>query len=395
MVAHMERRLKLLHLVWCLDAAGMENGVINICHRLPSSEFAPAICTLKAGGAAEQRLDPDRVELLHCRRLFGRDLSLPVRLALLLRRQRVDIVHTHNWVTLWPGLLAAKLAGVPLVVHGEHGKIWDRRRQVIAQRWLWRRTHQVLSVSAALADRMSEAVGFPRARIEVISNGVDTERFRPSGETKTASRQRLGLPAEGLLIGMVARLVPFKDHAGVLRAVAALQARQLDIHLALAGAGPLRDELDQLATELGIAPRVHFLGELPQVDPLLGALDVLVSNSSHNEGMSNAVLEAMACGVPIIATRVAASPELLDHGRAGILIEPRDAEGLAAALGELHASPALRARLGESGRQRIEEQYSLDAMVGAYRRLYLRLAGNSRAVPAPAQPRDLDAVVRP
>ena len=366
-----------MHALWCLDAAGMENGVINVCHRLPSEEFAPSICTFRAGGAAEERVDIGRVGLFNVKRHFGNDPSLPFRLAWLLRRRRIDVLHTHGWATLIEGLAAARLAGVRTVIHGEHGNIDDRPRQLFAQRWGWRKVDRVLSVSSALADRLASVVGFPRERIHVIPNGVDTDRFRPSDTSKSELRRQLGLPSGGLLIGMVARFVPFKDHAGVFGTLAKLREAQIEVHLALAGDGPLGDELKQLAGKLDIADRVHFLGELARVEPLLGALDVFVSNSSHNEGMSNAILEAMASGVPVVATRVAASPELLDEGKAGILIPPRDTEALAAALRQLVDRPGFQLSLSQVGRQRAVDCYSISSMVESYSRLYLQAAGLS------------------
>lgn len=377
----MSQRLNVMHLVYGLDAAGMENGVINICNLLPSDQFAPSICTLTPKGAAQNRVDKDRVEVNHVPRHCRNDPTFPIRLAWLMRRQRINILHTHNWATMIEGLVAARLAGVSMVVHGEHGKLQDFRRRIFTQRWGWRAVDQVLSVSGALADRMTHVVGFPRYRIQVIPNGVDTERFRPLDSTKSELRRQLGLPPSGLLIGMVARFVRFKDHAGVIRAVAMLRGRGTQTHLAFAGSGPLRGELEQLASALGVSDCVHFLGEMPRVERLLHALDVFVSNSSHNEGMSNAILEALACAIPVVATRVAASPELLDEGSAGLLISPRDPDALATALRQLVDKPELRKLLSQAGRQRIEDRYGIGSMVESYGRLYLRLAGGRKMDP--------------
>ena len=237
---------------------------------------------------------------------------------------------------------------------------------------------QVVAVSNALADRASRIVGFPRDLIHVIPNSVDTDAFQPSEVPKWELRQRLDLPSGGVLVGMVARFVPFKDHAGAIRAVAELRTTGVEAHLAFAGSGQLRDELGQLAHELGVTDRVHFLGELAQVERLLHALDVFVSNSSHNEGMSLSVLEAMACGIPVVSTRVAAAPEVLDEGNAGILIPPRDAKALADAIRTLAEEPDTSTLLGRMGRKRAKDHYSVTVMVKAYQRLYERLAGFSK-----------------
>jgi len=368
-----DRRLHLMHLVYNLGTGGMENTLIQVCNRLPTDEFRPTICVLEAGGGMEGRVDTERVELIHVPRRFGNDPTVPFRVARQLRRRRIDILQTNQWATLIEGIVAAKIARVPILVHGEHGKIRGRRRQIVAQRWVWSRVNQVYAVSAALADRAARVVGFPRDRIGVINNSVDTEHFRPAVTPKGELRKRFGLPTSGLLVGMVARFVPFKDHAGVIKALARLRQADLDVRLAFVGNGPLRDELAQLAKDLRLADRVHFLGEMEQVRPLLQALDVFVSNSSHNEGLSLSVLEAMACGVAVVSTRVAASPEVLAGGVAGVLIPPRDTDALVNALRELTENPQRRISLALAGCKRAEEHYSVVTMVEGYRDMYARL----------------------
>jgi glycosyltransferase involved in cell wall biosynthesis len=224
---------------------------------------------------------------------------------------------------------------------------------------------------------MTRIIGFPRDYIQVIPNGVDTGRFRPLDTPNHESRRQFGLPPGGLVMGMVARFVPFKNHAGMFHALATMREAKIDVRLALAGDGPLCDKLKQLARQLGIATRVHFLGEVERVETLYRALDIVVSNSSHHEGMSNSVLEAMASGVPVLATRVAASAELLDEGNAGLLVPPRDTSALVAALRQLIDRPDLRRSLSRAGRQRVEQHYTLSSVVESYRRLYLELAGVS------------------
>lgn len=356
----------------------MENGVINICHGLPDG-LESSICALETGGEAESRVDTSRVGLFHVPRMFGNDPTLALRLARLFRRERIDILHTHNWVGLKDGLPAAKLAGVPLVVHGEHGRVRDRLRQKIAQRFGWKRVDRVLSVSAALADRMSESIGFPRDQVQVISNGVDTDRFSPRSGSVSEARTRFGLPVgeDVRVAGMVARLVDFKNHEGVLRAVSALRQSGHQVELVFAGSGPLEAELRHVASSVGIADSVHFLGELHDVRLLYHALDIVVSNSSHNEGMSNSILEAMASAVPVIATDVAASSELLDGGAAGLLVPPRDDEAVAEAIGQMITDAELRQQMGDAARARAESAYSLRGMVSAYAELYEEMATSS------------------
>jgi glycosyltransferase involved in cell wall biosynthesis len=217
---------------------------------------------------------------------------------------------------------------------------------------------------------MASIVSFPRDRIRVIPNGVDAERFMPQPDIRGDLRRQLGLPASGLLVGMVARLVPVKNHHGALEALAELvHARGTQISLALAGDGPLRGELQQAANQLRVGERVHFLGDISNIDQFLNSLDLFVLNS-HSEGMSNTVLEAMACGLPVIATAVGSNCDLVVHGQTGTVIPPDDPAALARAIAALAASDALRKSMGMMGRDRIEKVYGINKMVQAYSELY-------------------------
>ena len=375
----LRRPVRLMHLVGRLDHGGMEKGVVNICNHLPADQFCSAICTFEPGGNLNDQVNQDQVELMCVERRVARDMTMPWRLAKQMREWRVEVLHTHNWATLADGIVAAKLAKIPILVHGEHGRVWDRFHQKIVQRWGWHRVHQFLTVSAELADRISAEIGFPREKIKVISNGVECDTFRPANAPKHVNRQRIGLPMDGFIVGMSARFVPFKDHAGVLRAIGQLRNLGLDVHLALAGSGPLETNLRELARELQIEDHVHFVGMLRPVSPFLHSIDVLVSNSAYWEGMSNSILEAMSCAVPVIATRVAAGPELLDGGRTGILVPPRDSQRLADAIARLAGSQDLCRKLGDEGRQRVLSIYNLDTMIENYRQLYLKLTAKQQS----------------
>jgi sugar transferase (PEP-CTERM/EpsH1 system associated) len=332
----------------------------------------------QAGGSLEGRVPRERVELVEVRKRSGNDLTLPTRLARELRRRRIAVLHTHCWGTLLEGIAAAKLSGVRTIVHGEHGTIEQRPRNVFAQRWLWRMATQVTAVSDSLADRLAKVIGFPRARIHVIPNGVDTDHFRPAPEQRRDLRAAIGLSQEAFAVGIVARLVPVKNHAGLIRAVGQLRQSDVFVHLLIAGDGPLENELRQLAGELGVAEQVHFLGEVQDVRRVLNAMDVFVLNS-YSEGMSNTVLEAMSQGLPIVATRVGSTPQLIEDGISGLLVSPDDVEGLSRALLRLVQSSGLCQTLGPAARKRAEERFSIASMVDAYSELYLRLAaGQSR-----------------
>jgi glycosyltransferase involved in cell wall biosynthesis len=203
----------------------------------------------------------------------------------------------------------------------------------------------------------------------VIWNGIDTERFTPS--RRAAGRNALGLSSE-LLIGTAGRLVPVKDQAGFLRSLAHLRSQGANFTAVIAGDGPLRSELEALAGSLGLASQVRFLGERSDIDAVLAALDIFVL-SSVSEGMSNTILEAMSCGVPVVATHVGGADELVVEGLTGTLVPASNAEALGNALAELAMDPARGRRLGAAGRKRVERLFSQQTMLDAYRNLYARL----------------------
>lgn len=348
----------------------MELGVLKLVNGLRPDVVSSSICSTCPADEIKRLLRPD-VRLFELHRRAGNDPGLVWRLYRLFRRQRPDIVHTHSWGTLCEGLLAARLSGVPAVVHGEHGTLQTQAYQVRVQRWAWGRVGHLLSVSSRLADRMAETVGVPRRRVTVIRNGVDLLRF---GDTNVRdARLALGLPPQGLVLGTVGRLVEVKDHALLLDAVAVLVRNGVSCTVVIAGEGPLRSSLDARIRERGLADTVRLVGHRADIQNVFGALDLFVL-PSRSEGMSNTILEAMASGLPVVATNVGGADEMVVDGETGLLVPPQDAGAMAAALQTLAADPTKRAEMGRRARLRIEHEFSLERMIRQYSELYLQIA---------------------
>jgi glycosyltransferase involved in cell wall biosynthesis len=248
---------------------------------------------------------------------------------------------------------------------------------VIVQRWTWRRVDQVLSVSADLTSRMAAEMRFPVERIRTIRNGVDLSRF--AQRDRRGARELLQLPPDALVIGTVGRLVPVKNQALLLDAIARLHAEGIHVVGLLAGDGPLRQELTARADALGIAAFVRFLGERQDVERVFAAMDIFVL-PSVSEGMSNTIQEAMASGLPVIATRVGGAGELVADGKTGILVPSRDVEALSGAMARLASDAHLRQVLGEAGRHRARHEFGLARMVRDYEDLYYELAERRQAL---------------
>ena len=373
----MRPRPVVAHVVHSLATGGLENGVVNIVND-PASSFEHVVVCLAAGGALEARLRPGTA--VH--RIGKRDGQDPwgiLRLVLLLRSIRPAVVHSRNWAT-FDAILAARLAGVRAVVHGEHGRdINDpqgrNRRRNRLRRLAAPLVTRFVAVSEDLRRWLVQHVGLPARKVSTIHNGVDCERF--AGVNRAEAREVLGLPAEAPVVGTVSRLDPVKDHAGLLRAFTVTLAAHPKAILVVAGDGPCRGETEALVRELGLEARVRLLGERRDVPQVLAALD-LFTLPSIAEGMSNTVLEAMAVGLPVVATRVGGNPELVEDGVTGRLVPVSDREALAEALTGYLDDPHLRAVHGKAAGERALGYFGIGRMRRRYDELY-------RAVLPPAE----------
>jgi L-malate glycosyltransferase len=289
----------------------------------------------------------------------------------LLRAERPHVLHTHRWGTLFEGLVAARMAGVPFVVHGEHGTMETRPRNLRPQRWAWNRADAVLSVSSRLAERLSREVSFPPERIRTIRNGLDVGRFVAADAA--VGRSRLNIGPDDLVIGTVGRLVPVKAQHVLIDALAILREQGLAFKAVLVGGGPLRGELEAQGRARGLADCLHFTGTQPEVEHLVAAFDIFVLSSS-SEGLSNVIQEAMAARRPVVATAVGGSDELVCHDETGLLVPPGSPTELASAILRLAQSPELRDRMGRKGQERAREEFGIDRMIREYENVYVGLA---------------------
>jgi L-malate glycosyltransferase len=292
------------------------------------------------------------------------------------RRARIDLVHAHGALSPATIALGARLLGLPCLVTvlgtGQRG---DLAR--LARKPLGRTRARLLSRSAWFAALSAEAreellaCGVPAERILVLPNGVDLDVYRPADDPeRRVLRRALDLPSDRFLATFVGRLHPVKDVDTLLAATAGVP----ELELVIVGDGPERGRLEAKARRLGVAGRVTFRGATPRVVDVLRASDAFLL-SSHGEGMSNALLEAMACGLPCLASRsVGGAPELLSDGR-GLLLADGDAAAWSATLQRLVDDPALRTRLGSAAAGHVDAALSLDAAADRLARAYATIAG--------------------
>jgi glycosyltransferase involved in cell wall biosynthesis len=335
------------------------------------------VCTIDARGLLQESLAPlgVRGHALECgrRALYPRAVA---RLARLLRRERIDVVHTHLFDPSLVGLTAAVLARTPGRVMTRHhadlhfflGKPWH----VTLDRWCALTAHRVIAVSGQARQVLVEMEGVPAARVDVVIPGsFFTSGMRASAADVAAVRAELGLEGRTVL-GVVARLHPIKGHSDLFRALPALLRAHPSLSVLLVGEGWLQPVLEKLAKELGITDHVIFAGYRQDMYALYGAMDILV-HPSYEDSVATPVMEAMAMGVPVVCTPKGVALDLVRDGETGLLVPPGDPERLATALGRLLDDPALRATISAQGPAVVGDRFSFATQARGYERCYQRV----------------------
>ncbi|MDF1506342.1 glycosyltransferase, partial [Roseisolibacter sp. H3M3-2] len=360
--------LRIHMILPAMPAGGMEAVVLMLCERLRRLGHELEVTCTEYVGAFGEELAARGVPVTLVRLPARHHTWHPGPLAAHLRARRPDVVHSHSGVWL-RSARAAALAGLPPIVHTEHGILNgvlkpEPLRDRITKRLAARHTHRVVAVADALREHLVTITGIDARQVRLIPNGIDEEQFAPAPRD-AAVRASLGVPAHVPLLGTVARLAPEKNHLLLIDAFARLRGTHPDAHLVVVGDGPMRDALETRVAELGIADAVRLPGVRRDTAALYRELDAFVL-SSDSEGASISLLEAMATAVPCVATAVGGSPALLDHGACGHVVPPRDVDALALALGAALADRAAAADLGRRARARVAADFGAGAMVSAY-----------------------------
>jgi sugar transferase (PEP-CTERM/EpsH1 system associated) len=379
-MASPDSRPLVAHVVYRFDVGGLENGVVNLINRMPAERFRHAVIAMTEVSDFRQRVQRPDVQFHALHKPPGQGLRIAPAMVRLLRELRPAVVHTRNLGALEMALPAA-WAGVPVRVHGEHG--WDSNdpdglsRKCRFVRRLYRPfVHRYVALSRHLQRYLVDAVGVPANRVVQLYNGVDTQRFRPAPQRTPIEGSPFNDPALWL-VGTVGRLQAITDQVLLARAfVRALergapQARDR-LRLVIAGEGALRASVEQVLREAGVESLAWLAGARDDVPDVLRGLDAFVL-PSRAEGISNTILEAMATGLPIVATAVGGNVELLEHGVTGTLVPSGHVDAMATALLEDLAQPQLARQRGEAARSAVQRRFSLDSMVAAYGDLYERL----------------------
>lgn len=346
--------------------------VLSLVKGLDRERFRPVVCCLTEPGALAASVEALGVPLLALGKHPHFDLPVIPRLAAVLRKHDVRLLHSHVWpANVW-GRVVGRLTRRPHLVVTEHNvDLWKGRTHFAVDRFLARFTDRVLCVSRAVEEFYRDVVGIPAEKLLYLPNGIDPTPFA-GGPDGASTRRDLSLTEERPVVTVVARLLPQKDHRTLLSALRLLKDRGAAVSCLVVGDGALRQELEARARELSLDGGVKFLGERLDVAKLLLASDVFALSSIH-EGMPLAVLEAMAAAKPVVVTDVGGNGEIVRNGETGFVVPPRDPAALADALARLTSSPELAKRMGAAGRDRVNREFTLEAMVRRNEEVYEEL----------------------
>jgi glycosyltransferase involved in cell wall biosynthesis len=398
----------VVHVVYNLKIGGLERVVVNLIHGLLDSPYRCLVVCLEQEGELAAEIKSLGIPLFNMSKNPGWDWNCICQLAKLLRNQNVQIVHTHNMPSHFHGGIAALFAGVPVRIHTKHGRDYPEiKKRVLLNRSLSWFTDVIVPVSDNARDVALQIEKVNPKKVKRIWNGVDTQLYRPH-ETLDTSPWTLDFekspktmvygPKFPLVIGTVARLSPEKDQKTMLQAFKLILEQATYIRpqtlplppfstssapsvvkcsfplprLVIVGDGPCRSELEACARELDISGQVDFLGMRSDISTQLSTFD-LFTLSSTTEGISMTVLEAMACGLPIVATNVGGNREIIQPPQCGLVVPVANPRALADACLDLLRDPSRRETMGRAARARCVEHFSLRRMVEQYTALYEQL----------------------
>jgi L-malate glycosyltransferase len=376
-------------IVFLMDAyegpeAGTENQVMQLLHGLDRSRFEPELALFRSSPFAQVPGSfPCRVTVLDVGSLRGpRSWWQLLMFARRLREARVRVVHIffNDASLIAPPF--CRLAGARTIVSRRDMGFWYTPPILKCLQFSNSFVDEVVANSAAVQANVHGREGVPLPRITVLRNGHAPERFAEPPDRHV--RARLGIAADDPIVGMVANLRPIKRHEDLLAAFALVRAHHPRAHLLIVGGGEIGEPLRRLIRDADMSHHVHFLGRTAAPIPLIKQFDVGVL-CSLSEGSSNAVLEYLACGKPVVCTNVGGNAEIVEEGRSGFLVAPGDVEALAERIDRLLSRPADAARMGQHGRETFAARFTAATMVRAHEQIYVRVAAMSRSTEAGMQ----------
>ena len=370
-----KRKIKVLQITHDLAIGGLQQVVVNICRTINRDKFDISVLCLRTLGEFVPAIEKMGIEVqLLPQKENATDYLSFLKVARILKEKRPDVIHTHNTQPFIDGTIAAMLAGVKTVVHTDHARSFpDKRRYMFAEWLISHYAYKIVGVSEHTANNLISYEKISKDKLVVIPNGIDGAQFQSPFDPESKKRE-LGISNTGPIIGLGVRLSEQKGITYLLQAMPALVAEFPSIILLIAGSGPLEETLKSEAEQLGVNNNVHFLGPRLDLNEIIRLFDVYVLPSLW-EGLPMVLLEAMAAGLPIVATDVGGVATAVHDGQNGLLVTARNPDLLASSLIRLLRNESWRRDYGSFGRRIFDGQFSARIMTEKYERLYERRIG--------------------
>ena len=383
-----ERKMKICHVITRMIVGGaQENTLLTIKGHIEKGHEVVLVTGFSPGREGELlknvEMPPFKiVEIPEMVREVSpfKDLKALRKLREYFKKEKFDVVHTHSSKAGIIGRIAARQAGVPVVVHTVHGqafhayeKPWKKLLYITAERIAAKYCDKIYAVAQAMIDQCVDAKVAPREKYMVVYSGMDTAAFANAGRNMEL-RQKLGIPENAKVIVTVARLFPMKGYEEMLPAAARLVKEFPDLHFLPVGDGPMYDELQKQIADLGLTGNFHFAGLVPphEVCDYIAQADLLWHLSLH-EGLPRAVVQALAVGIPAIGYKLDGTPEVVLNGKTGYVTAPQDVDAVVARSRELLNDAALRAEMGKNGKDLVIERFAWRRMADILEEEFLKL----------------------
>jgi len=367
----------IVHIIYRLDTGGLENGLVNLINNMPTEKYRHTIICLTDFTAFRDRIKRKDVRVYALHKSAGIGLRTYIKLWWLLINIKPDIVHTRNIGTIDCSVIAM-LAGVTRRVHSEHGREgkdsdghyarYNKLRRFVAAR-----LHSYIALSQDLEKWLLNTVGVSKQTVVQVYNGVDNVKFYPNKSSNITEIKKWRVDNKAVVVGTVGRMAVIKDQITMALALVEASKRLKDsktkLYGVMIGDGVLRQKIEKIFTEANLENIIWLPGNRNDIVELLNSFDIFIL-PSLNEGISNTILEAMSCGLPIIATRVGGNPELVHDNKNGLLVAPKSPSTLADAIERYVREPELIERHGKQSRTYIEQHFGMSNMINAYIAVY-------------------------
>lgn len=366
-------KVNVLHIIWSLEKGGAERFLVSLVKNFDREKFNSIVCCLNWKGEWAKELEDKGIEVIALNKKGKFDFGVISRIIKIIKQNKIAIVNTHLWTADTLGRIAAMLAGVPVIISTvQNVDIWKRPWHRFIDRLLSYKTTKFIAVSQAVKEFLIKTERIPEKKVVVIYNAIEIPTSPSHNVTKSPVRKEFGIKDDEMVLSVVGRLVEQKGHKYLFEALSMLNGKY-NIKLLVVGEGPLLQSLKSQVTSHKLDDKVIFTGQRKDVAQILDASDCLVLPSLY-EGLPVCVLEAMAVGKPVIATKVGGTPELIKDGETGLLVEPKNSEALLRAIEKLTHLSDRGKEMGIKARDMVYNDFSIASIAKHTEELFLNLA---------------------